>query len=383
VIRYAALASASLAFSQTPVAQEPVAMNPAPVPNPATTPAKGLQATGYLDFYFQTDFGQPRGRQPANGRGFDTTQGAFKLSAAQLDLSLAPTVKHPFGFWLTGLVGPEATLFAATEPAGIDKYKDLAQAYVTYLAPTRFPLTFDFGKWYSFVGYEGIDNRVQDNYSRSLLFAGLEPGYMTGLRGCAVVSGKLTLNGYLYQGFNEVQNSNSTLMSGLGATMALTPALTATLQGYYGKESSAAINQSGTFGGIGFPTPGESWVTQGNLVVTYQPNPKDKFAVDATQASATRKGDWSGIAAYYRRQIDGRNAVGIRVERAADPDGIRFLAGPLLLHSLTATYDYTVNKNLNLRFELRHDLGDNPFFNADSGLATHRTTFTFAQIVKF
>ena len=300
-----------------------------------------------------------------------------------MDISRTQVTKQPFGFFVSLLAGPNATTLASTEPGGINTYKDFAQAYVTYLAPTKFPLTLDFGKWYAFVGYEGLDSRTQDNYSRSFTFTLLEPDYMVGLRTTATFNSKLTGYGYLYQGYNEVKNSNSTTMEGLGAAYAFTDKLSATLQGYYGKESNSVMNQSGTFGGIGFPTPGESWVTQGNLVIVYQKNSKDKIAFDGTQARATRKGSWIGGAIYYRRQQDSRNAFCARVERASDPSGLRFLSGELLLHSITATYDYTVNKNLTLRFELRHDISDNPFFNSDNGPATQRTTLTFAQILKF
>lgn len=351
---------------------------------PAPTPTPPLfDVSGYADIYFQYDFGQRHGGNAVNGRWYDTTQGVYKLSAIQVDLSRTPTVKHPVGFMVSLLAGPNATTLAATEPGGINTYKDFAQAYVTLLAPTKFPLTVDFGKWYAFVGYEGLDSRTQDNYSRSFTFTALEPDYMVGLRTTASPTSRLTLYGYLYQGYNEVKNSNSTIMEGLGVTEAFTPKLSATLQGYYGKESNSVMNQSGSFGGIGFPTPGESWVTQGNLVLVYQANSKDKFAFDGTQARATRKGTWIGGAVYYRRQQDSHNAFCVRLERASDPNGIRFLGGPLLLHSVTATYDYTVNKNLTVRLEARHDISDNPFFNADSGPATQRTTLTFAQIIKF
>jgi len=352
-------------------------------PPPAAPPPKDFVVSGYVDLYFQHDFGQPRGTAPVNGRWYDTSQGVYRLAAAQVDISRVPVPKRPFGFFVSLYAGPNATTLASTEPGHINTYKDFSQAYVTYLLPTRFPFTLDFGKWYAFVGYEGLDSRTQDNYSRSFTFTSLEPDYMTGFRGTVAVTPKLTLNGYLYQGYNEVKNSNSTIMNGLGAVYAFTDKFSATLQGYYGKESNSVMNESGSFGGIGFPTPGESWVTQGNLVLLYQRNSKDKFAFDGTQARATRKGTWIGGAVYYRRQQDSHNAFCVRVDRASDPNGLRFLGGPLLLHSFTGTYDYSVNNNLTLRFELRHDISDNPFFNSDSGPTTQRTTLTFAQILKF
>ncbi|MDR3687913.1 MAG: outer membrane beta-barrel protein [Fimbriimonas sp.] len=346
-------------------------------------PAKMFDVSGYVDLYYQNDFGKTPSGQPVNGRWYDVDHSNYRLAAIQVDLSKAPTSLHPFGFYVSLLGGANANVLASTEPGGIDTYKDFAQAYVTYMAPTKVPLTVDFGKWYAFIGYEGLDSRTQDNYSRSFTFTGLEPDYMTGIRATAAISAKWTVNGYLYQGYNEVENSNSTLKTGLGVTYSPNGKLTATLQGYNGKESSSNLNESGTYGGIGFPAPGQAWVTQINPVVVYKANSKDKYAFDGTYASASGMGNWNGQAVYYRRQFDGRNAACLRVDRADDSAGLRFLAGGIQLCSFTGTYDYKVNDNLLLRFELRHDTASHPFFNSSGGGSQHRTTLTFAQIIQF
>ena len=355
----------------------------APQSSSASPRQKPFDISGYADLYYQNDFGKPSGGQTVNGRWYDVDHDNYRLAGAQLDLSRAPTTPHPFGFYVSLLAGPNASILASTEPAGINTYKDFAQAYVTYLATTKFPLTVDFGKWYAFVGYEGLDSRTQDNYSRSFTFTALEPDYMTGFRGTATVNPRLTLNGYLYQGYNEVKNSNSTIMAGLGVSYSVTEKLVATLQGYNGKESSSNVNQSGTYGGIGFPTPGPSWVTQVNPVLVYKMNTRDKFAFDGTYASATGKGNWNGGAVYYRRQLDRRNDFCVRVDHADDSVGLRFLDGGIQLNSFTETYDYKVNDNLLLRFELRYDTASHPFFNSDNGPALERWSLTFAQIVQF
>jgi hypothetical protein len=147
--------------------------------------------------------------------------------------------------------------------------------------------------------------------------------------------------------------------------------------------TQAKLNDAGSSGGIGLPTPGPSWVTQENLVMVYQANSKDKLAFDETYASAVDKGTWNGQAVYYRRQIESRQAAAVRVERAEDTNGLRFYNGGMLLDSITGTYDYGVSKNLLFRTELRRDISNLPFFNSSSGPAKQRTTLSFAQIVKF
>ena len=369
----------SMIHAQTAPAPEQTPVPPAP----PSAPEKPFDVSGYADLYYQFDTGKPPVGQTVNGRWYDQNHDSYRLSGIQVDISRTPTVPHPFGFFVSLLAGSNATVLASTEPGGINTYKDFSQAYVTYLVRSKIPITIDFGKWYAFVGYEGLDSRTQDNYSRSFTFTALEPDYMTGFRGTAVINAKLTVNAYLYQGYNEVKNSNSTTMTGAGATYAITDKLTATLQGYEGKESSSHLNESGSYGGIGFPTPGPSWVNQINPVLIYKPNSKDKFAFDGTYASATGKGNWNGEAVYYRRQFDSKNDCCLRIERADDRTGLRFLAGGIQLDSFTATYDYAATKNLLLRFEVRHDIASHAFFDSDSGATTQRTTFTFAQIIQF
>lgn len=350
---------------------------------PSSTIFKGVNLSGYFDLYYQLDFQHPPHLSVEAGRWYDINHDSFQLAAFELDMARTPIHAKPIGFGLTLLEGSNSSILAATEPGGTKTYKDFSQAYVTYLVPVRPNTTVDFGKWYAFVGYEGLDSRTQDNYSRSFTFTAMEPDYMTGFRITSVLNPRLTVNGYLYQGYNEVRNSNSTTMTGIGATYALTPKLTATLQGYNGKESDDKRNDAGSFGGIGFPTPRPSWVTQENLIVIDQMNAKDKFAFDGTYASAVGKGVWNGEAVYYRRQIDDRTAGCIRIERSEDDQGLRFLNGEMALHSATATYDFAVSQYLLLRFELRHDIASVPFFATPSGLGKQRTTLTFAQIVKF
>ncbi len=360
---------------------------PATLPTPASpqtpAPPKLFDVSGYADLYYQFDSGKPHSGQTVNGRSYDVNHDSYRIASIQVDLSRTPTTLHPLGFYVSLLAGPSASTLASTEPGGIDTYKDFAQAYASFLVPAKVPITIDFGKWYAFVGYEGLDSRTQDNYSRSFTFTSLEPDYMTGVRGTAVMSPKLTLNGYLYQGYNEVKNSNSTTMTGAGATYMVTDKLSATLQGYEGKESSGHLNESGSYGGIGFPTPGTSWVNQANAIVVFKPNSLDKFAFDGTYASATGKGNWNGEAVYYRRQINTKSDFCVRVDRADDSAGLRFLAGGIQLTSFTATYDYSPINSLMLRFEVRHDIASQSFFDSSSGATKERTTFTFAQIIQF
>ncbi|HTQ11843.1 MAG TPA: outer membrane beta-barrel protein [Fimbriimonadaceae bacterium] len=341
-----------------------------------------VDISGYADLYYQYDFGRPAHSGGVNGRWFDINHDEYTLAALQLDLSRAPTAQNPLGFLVSLYAGKNADIVASTEPGGIDTYKNFLQAYASYLVPGKISTTIDFGKWTSFIGYEGFDSRSQDNYSRSFVFTGLEPGYMTGLRTTTVLDPRWTANLYAFQGCNEVQDSNHGKTFGAGVTRSFGSG-SVTLTGYYGDEGSDTQNDSGSYGGIGFPTPGVSKVAQASLYGSWQVNAKDKLAFDAEYASAKGKGNWSGAEIIYRRQIDKRNAAAFRLDHAEDPDGLRFFAGSLGLNSLTGTYDLTLSTNVLFRLELRHDLASNDYFDSASGPKRQRTTITFAQIVKF
>src|SRR6202043_1750970 len=67
---------AAAAWAQTP--PTPPAPQAAPPAQPAPKP---FDVSGYVDLYFQHDFGQPRGSAGVNGRWYDGTQGAYRISA--------------------------------------------------------------------------------------------------------------------------------------------------------------------------------------------------------------------------------------------------------------------------------------------------------------
>lgn len=376
----AALALGGVIFPCLGAAQAPPSLTQAV---PAIPIGRAYSFDGYFDLYYQVDFGRPPHSETVNGRWYDIDHDSYQLAAAQFDFSKSLAPRDRFGFTVNVLEGSNSEILAATEPGGVKSYKDFSQAFISYLVPGRVSTQIDFGKWYAFVGYEGLDSRTQDNYSRSFTFTGMEPDYMTGFRISSTFNPRLSLDGYLYQGYNEVKNSNSTIMTGVGMVYALTDKLTTTLQGYNGKESDDKLNEAGTYGGIGFPTARPSWVTQENLVTVYQVDPYDKLAFDGTYASAVGKGNWNGEAVYYRRTIGSHGAACVRVERAEDDAGLRFYNGGMILHSGTGTLDYAVNKNLLLRLELRRDFASKPFFNSEYGPSVGRTTLTFAQILKF
>jgi hypothetical protein len=337
---------------------------------------------GFLDGYYQYDLSRPANGDSVNGRGFDIAHNRPNLAFAELDASLDP---NPFGFTVQLYAGRGPELIHLAEPGGRNKYRWIRQAYGTYVTPGKTPITVDFGKFDTWIGYEGIDNRYQDEYSRSFNWTYSEPTYETGLR----VTAKLTpkLNGALYvvQGWNEVEDGNGGKSVGIGLTYSADDKTSLTLQNHFGDEGSNTANDAGSYGGIGFANPGVSRVNILDFIVSRQVTPATKIAFNVDYAnsdSAPNRGKWNGEVLYVRHQLKPNQALSGRLERFEDSDGLR-TGAPVQLYSATATFDYTFTKNITGRFELRHDLASQSFFNSNSGPKTNRTTLTAAAVVKF
>ena len=92
------------------------------------------------------------------------------------------------------------------EPGGKEYLKYVQQAYVSYLAGK---VSLDFGKFVTPMGAEVIESKDNFNYSRGLLFALAIPYYHMGARIGYAVNDKVSLTGFLVNGWNDVIDNNS------------------------------------------------------------------------------------------------------------------------------------------------------------------------------
>lgn len=345
----------------------------------------GITYSGYVDSYYQYDFGRPASGDSLNGRGLDVAHQRPNIAFIELDLNRATSAKSPFGFTLDLYGGRGPEIIHLTEPGGRNTYRYIRQGYVTYAAPGKSGVTVDLGKFDTWIGYEGFDNRYQDEYSRSFNWTYSEPTYETGLRVNAKLSDKLNGAVYLVQGWNEVEDGNGGKSVGAMLTYAPDGNTSFTVQNHCGVEGSTTANDAGSYGGIGFANPGTARVHLIDFIASRQVSPKTKVAFNVDYASsvgATNGGNWNGEVLYLHQQLDATKALGLRLDRMDDSSGLRS-GSPITLESVTGTYDWGVSKNATLRFELRHDIANHAFFNSDSGAKKERTTATVAAIVKF
>jgi hypothetical protein len=342
---------------------------------------QGFSFSGHLDYYYMADFAKPSTAAGTNLRQFDLLQNQFGFAAFEVDALKKPTATNPFGITANFLIGKNADIIAAAEPAGQNSSKLIQQLFVTYAVP-KSDATVDFGKFLTWVGYEGVDATADDQYSRSFLFTLGQPIYHTGLRGSTTIFKNVTGSLYLVNGWNEVQDSNGG--KSYGATIGLTPTSksTVTFNYYGGQEGSDAIS------GIGFTSAGARGVNMGDFIATYQLSAKTKLAVNADYADAkgfdgSSGGKWSGVAAYVTHTLTDKWTLAARGETFSDPDGLR-VAGGGRFNSLTGTLSYNSSKDSQFRLEVRYDKSNVAAFNADNGsMKDNRTTLTFSHVLKF
>jgi hypothetical protein len=186
---------ATSALAQTPAP----APTPTPEPTPAPAEAPKVQVTGLVDVYYGYNFNKV---DPLL-RTFDVQHDSFSLSLAEVAFSKGVTTDSRVGFRADLDFGKTADLVGAYEPEenGQEIYKHIQQAYLSVLAGDS--LQLDAGKFVTPIGAEVIEAGDNWNYTRSVLFGYAIPFYHTGVRATFTVGPKLSLAGYLINGWND------------------------------------------------------------------------------------------------------------------------------------------------------------------------------------
>jgi len=86
-------------------------------------------------------------------------------------------------------------------------YRNVFQAYGTYVFPVGSGITVDFGKFYSALGFENNYAYDEINYSRSFYFNHL-PFYHMGFRSTYNVNDKLSVQHLIVNGANQTEDFN-------------------------------------------------------------------------------------------------------------------------------------------------------------------------------
>src|SRR5580658_2178827 len=333
-----------------------------------------------LDGYYEYNFNAPVGRVNLL-RAYDVLSNSFSLNQASVIFDHPPEVAEGrrFGGRLDLQFG-QATDTLQGNPSNEprpDIYRNIFQAYGTYVVPIGRGLNVDFGKFASSIGIEGNYTKDQMNYSRSFWFNFL-PFYHMGFRTNYPVNDKFSLNYWLINGTNQVEPTNSFKDELFGFTATPRKTINWTMNYYLGQEHPDRVSVPATS-----PIPVQPGLSFAAIVpapngllhifdsyVSWQTTPKLSLAVEgdyvierlwrnSAPGESSAPSHVDGGAAYLKYQLSPRFALGGRAEYMSDRGGL-FRGLTQALKETTATFDYNVTDGFLMRYEWRRDFSNQP-----------------------
>ena len=266
-------------------------------------------------------------------------------------INRAPDKDTPLGYNLTLGYGNAIHVVNSLEPGGENFAQNVEQAYVSFLAPIGKGLQIDFGKFVTPAGAEVIESAPDWNYSRGVLFGYAIPFYHFGLRAAYTFNPKVTLTGYLVNGWNNIVAVNTGKTYGF--SLALAPS------------SKVSITQN-YLGGPQTPGTNAHWRNLSDTVVQLNVTKKLSLLENFDYGSGdmipgVNSVDWKGIATYAKYAFNDQYSFGVRYEYYDDPNG--FTTGTVQhINEYTITLQRTFAHDLVSRLEFRRDMSNVPFF---------------------
>jgi hypothetical protein len=388
----AAVPSPATTATTTLTAPAPTAPTTAAVTTtaPAATPTRmseesqkitealhGTTMNFLFDGYYGYNFNAPIGRVNLL-HAYDVSSNAFSLSQADVVLENAPdpTNGKRYGARLDLQFGQATETLqgnAANEPRP-EVYRNIFQAYGTYIVPLGTGLSVDFGKWASSLGIEGNYTKDQMNYSRSFWFNFL-PFYHMGARLHYQVNSVLGLNYWLTNGTQQTEPFNGYKDQLAGIVLQPTKSLNWTVNYYRGQEHpdfefvTNGPPDLPTLQGMPFEPISNPPTGRLNILDTYATlNATSKLTlawegdyVIERLYTTSAPAHTDGGAAYLRYQLTPRIALAARSEYLSDRGGL-FTGTTQAVKEGTLTFEYKFTDNLVMREEWRRDWSNQPYF---------------------
>ncbi len=367
---------------------------------PTTLPG-GATLNYMFDGYYDYDFNHPIGRVQYL-RAYDVLSNSFSINQADIVLALDPNVAEGrrYGVRLDLQFG-QATGTLQGNPANEARpeiYRNIFQAYGTYVVPLGKGLTVDFGKWASSLGIEGNYAKDQVNYSRSFFFQYL-PFYQAGVRTSYKVNDELAVNYWIVNGTNQSEPTNSYKDELFGFMAQPTKNISWTTNYYIGQDHPDVAPATNCTAPLqpGLCVQQINPAPNGKLHIfdsyaTWNATPKlalsgeGDFVISREWANAapgesSAPSEVYGGAGYARYQLAARTAVGGRFEYFADRNGL-FSGTAQALKEFTGTYEYKFGEGLLTRVEYRRDWSTVPYFltNKPGVLSPNQPTLTVGMV---
>lgn len=366
----------------------------APLPQVAVAPAAGekdhkaadfLRDTTInlgLDTYYEYNFNNPVGRVNLL-RAYDVLSNEFSLNQASVVVEHAPDVSagRRWGARLDLQFG-QATDTLQGNPSNEprpDIYRNIFQAYATYVAPIGRGINIDFGKWGSSLGIEGNYTKDQMNYSRAFWFDFL-PFYHMGARVTIPLNDRFSIDYWIVNGTNQVEATNGFKDELFGFTAKPKKSVNWTFNYYLGQEhpDRVAATNCGPIPvqpGLCFTAINPAPNGRTNIFdsyATWQAAPKltlvlegdyfiERLWKNAAPGESSAPSHVDGGAAYIQYQLNPRFALATRAEYMSDRGGI-FSGLTQAVKENTVTFDYKLSDGFLMRYEWRRDFSNQPSF---------------------
>ncbi len=372
--------------SANPPIPETAAPEPTPPPAPQPAPPRsgssllgGTTINFLFDGYYGYNFNNPIGRVNLL-RAFDVSTNAFSLNQAGLVFENAPDAANGKRFGLrVDLQYGQATETlqgnGSNEPRP-EIYRNIFQAYGTYVFPVGKGLTVDFGKFASSLGIEGNYSKDQLNYSRSYWFDYL-PYYHMGVRASYKVSDALAVNYWITNGTQQTEPFNGFKDQFIGLTIQPRSNFTWNVNYYFGQEhpdveyfpnggapQNAPTQQGSPFEPIVNPPKGKLHILDSYF--NWQAAKRLTFALEGDYViqrlfTNSAPSHTIGGAAYAQYQFTPKFSLGGRAEYLSDHGGL-FTGITQAAKETTITTKYSVAEGLLLFGEWRRDFSNQPYF---------------------
>jgi hypothetical protein len=372
---------------------------PANTGGSTSNPAETVSLNFLIDTYYAYNFNHPIGRVNLL-RAYDVSSNAFSLNQAAVVLESAADPEHGkrWGARLDLQFG-QATATLQGNPINEPRstiYRNVFQAYGTYVVPFGSGLTVDFGKFASSLGFENNYTKDQINYSRSYWFNFL-PFYHMGARLTYKPWNWLSTSYWIINGTQQTEPFNGYKDQYVGVSVQKKKVNWTTAY-YRGQEHPDFVY-------IINPGPADAGLPeqQGTPFRPIRPAPDGRLHIIDTYLSwqITPKlltgieGDYvvqrlfrysapdhtDGGAAYARYQFTPKLAIGARAEYMSDRGGL-FTGITQALKETTFTFEQKLAESFLVREEWRRDWSNQPYFLTDhlGVLSKHQTTATLGLV---
>ncbi|WP_263418992.1 porin [Terriglobus albidus] len=332
-----------------------------------------------LDGYYGYNFNQPIGRANLL-RVYDVTSNSFSINQASLVAERIPTTDSRFGGRLDLQFGQATeTLqgsYANEQRAQV--WRNLFQAYGSYLAPVGSGLQIDFGKFASALGVEGNYTKDQIAYSRSFTFNYL-PYYHMGVRANYNITPKINVTYWLVNGAQQTEDFNGFKSQAFILNFKPSSTVSWNVNYYFGQEQRDVLPTDNP----GAPTsPTQPGLPTTNI--TPAPNGRnhifDTYATWNVTPKLTLVGEADYVisrvqqqsnpahtaigAVYFRYALPKDWSIGSRFEYF-DDRGALFSGETQALKEFTFVADRKLAPGMLARAEYRRDFSNQNFFTTD------------------